>query len=253
MKKILNMLLVTLTLSFFSLTSSAVDKIRFGVSYFYPPFVFSSKSGYIHGFDIDVAKAICQHLNAQCSFVAMPLAQEFTSLNNNQVDAIMGAISITPERQTNFDFTKPYYKSTMSYVTLEQANIDPNNLIGRKIGVVKDSTFQRYLFNKYGNKIQLMSFNTNEELATALSNKVVEIILIDTPAANYWVGYSTGLFEKVGVPQYLSFDLGYGIVVKKGNSSLLNALNSGLTAITSNGTLEKIKQSYFKPVFFPKI
>src|SRR5262245_12768693 len=86
-----------------SVVATAEQNIRFGVIYFYPPFVFSSKSGYIHGFDIDVASAVCQQLKVQCTFTPMSLSDLFTSLNQGRVDAIMGAISITPERQVQFD------------------------------------------------------------------------------------------------------------------------------------------------------
>lgn len=238
-------ILFTFIFTFLSFTSWAITKIRFGVIYFYPPFVFSSKSGYIHGFDIDIAKAICQQLNAQCTFTPLPLSPLFQQLTADKVDAIMGAISITAQRQKQFDFTKSYFKSTMIYVTLTANNINPDNLQGRKVGVVKDSTFFSYLTAKYGNSITLKSFVTNEALFNALSNHLVDIVLIDSPAAHYWVNYSTGLFKTVGTPAYLPFGQGYGIAVKKGNTELLKALNSGLSVIMNNGALEKLRESYF--------
>lgn len=231
----------------FSIGSYGQSAIRFGVVYFYPPFVFSHKSGYIHGFDIDLAQAICQKLNAQCSFTPMSLEDLFVSLNQNKVDAIMGAISITPDRETGFSFTQPYYKSTMSFLTLNELNIDPNNLQNLRIGVEKASVFLQYLKQKYGNSpLRIITYKTNEEMVTALSQRQVDVILIDTPAADYWVKYSAGLFKLVGSPQALSFDKGYGIAVRKDNQGLLNSLNSALSAVSQDGTLAKIKQTYFK-------
>lgn len=238
-------ILLACSLMGYSFIVEAANRIRFGVNYFYPPFVFSSKSGYIHGFDVDVAKAVCKQLNAECTFTAMSLSDLFASLDNNKSDAIMGAISVTPARKQHYDFTRPYLKSTMSYVSLRNANVDLNHLEGKRVGAVKDSTFQTYLNAKYGHNIKLITFDTNEALANALSNKLIEIILLDSPAATYWVNYSTGLFKIVGTPTYLSFDEGYGIVVKKGNVQLQNALNNALTTIIQNGTFDKIKQSYF--------
>jgi ABC-type amino acid transport substrate-binding protein len=233
------------------LFATGATPIRFGVTYFYPPFVFSTNSGYIHGFDIDVAKAICQQLQTQCTFKAVPFAELINDLNQNKFDAIMGAISITPQRQTRIDFTKSYFKNTMSLVTLVQSSVDPDNLQGKKIGVQKNSTFSAYLAKKYGNSVQVVDFNNNEEVMNGLSNKVVDLVSIDTPTANYWVGYSTGLFKTIGKPVFLEFDEGYGIGVKKGNTALANSLNSALDTIMQNGTFEQIKQKYAK-YFNPK-
>lgn len=220
--------------------------IRFGLIDFYPPFAFSSKSGYIHGYDVDVAKTICARLNAECSFTPMPLEFLFSSLNQGKVDAIIGAISITNQRKTQFDFSQPYFNSTMSYMTLTSANIDLQNLKGKRIGAVRSSVFYSYLTQKYGNVAQVVTFLTNEALATALSERKVDVVLLDTPAASYWVNYSTGLFQLIGSPEKLADDQGYGIAVKKGNDMLLNSINNALTSMIKDGSLNKFKQAYFK-------
>lgn len=232
-------------LLFFSILGNAQPKIRFGIIDFYPPFAFSAQSGYIHGYDYEVAKTICQKLNYECTFTPMPLAQLFTSLKENSVDAIIGAISITPERQALFDFTAPYFNNTFSYVTLYGINLDPHNLQGQRVGVIKDSTFADYLINKFRNTIALRAYTTTQDLVTALSNKEVDIIVLDTPTANYWVRYSTYLFQIRGNAVSLPSDHGYGIAVSKGNLGLLNDLNRGLNIIKQDGTLVKISQVYF--------
>lgn len=243
MKKILSLLLVTLMWS--SLVSAQVA-IRFGIIDFYPPFAFSTKTGYLHGFDVDVAKSICEQLNAQCTFTAMPLMQLFASLNNKQVDAIIGAISITPERLSVFTFTHPYLKSTMSFLILADSQTQPDNILGKKVGVVKGSIFHDYLAKKYGSNIKLMDYNTNEALMMALSNKDIDLVLIDTPAAKYWVNYSMGLFKTLGQPAFLSSDQGYGIGLKKDNP-LVNSLNSALAAMNKKGKIEQLKHAHFVP------
>lgn len=245
MKKLL-LALITIIACSYSFVSAGADKIRFGVIYFYPPFAFSTKSGYVHGFDIEIATAICQRLKAECTFTAMPLQNLFVNLNQGRVDAIMGAIAITPERQTRFAFTQPYYKSTMSYVALNGANLNLQNLQGKRVGVEKDSIFSQYIKEKYGNQVQLTSYPTNEAMVTGLSERKIDVILLDTPAANYWVNYSTGLFKLMGQPENIDFDKGYGIAVKQDNAVLLNSLNNALTALIKDGTLTKIQQSYFK-------
>lgn len=244
MKKIVSALLVVL-FSLMTSISVMAQTLHFGIIYFYPPFAFTSKSGYLNGFDVDLAKAVCQQLHTQCSFTPMPLQALFTSVAQGKVDAIIGALSISPHRQQYYDTTQPYYKSTMSYVALGRANINIDNLNGKRVGVEKGSIFKEYIVQKYGDSIKVVSFATNEELVTALSEKKVDIIALDTPAANYWVGYSTGLFSLVGSPVTLPDDHGYGIIVKKGNDQLLNNINNALTTLKTNGTLTTLQGSYF--------
>src|SRR5262249_53232137 len=136
-------------------------------------------------------------------------------------------------------------RSTMSYMALNQTAINPSNLRGTRIGVVQDSTFHYYLMNQYGSAIKLHLYRTNEDLINALANKQIDIILIDSPVANYWVGYSTGLFKIVGVPLFLNSDRGYGIAVKKDNMTLLNDLNNAVNTLIQNGSIDQIKQFYF--------
>lgn len=239
--------LSTVLIYFFGFHSIAAiaETIRFGVIDFYPPFAFSTNTGYIHGFDIDVAKAVCQQLNTTCSFTPMSLQNLFISVNQGKVDAIIGAISITPQRQRDFSFTQPYYKSTMSFVTLSAKQLDVTNLQGKKIGVEKASIFYVYMTQHYGKRLTVIAYNTNQEMITALSEHKVDAVLLDSPAANFWVKYSTGLFKVIGAPVQLTFDQGYGIGVKKGNEVLRNSINNALTGVIKDGTLKKLQNTYF--------
>ena len=46
------------------------EKYVIGTDSTYPPFEFVDASGTIQGFDIDIAKALCAQMKADCSFVS---------------------------------------------------------------------------------------------------------------------------------------------------------------------------------------
>lgn len=48
--------------------ASAAEKINFGVSATYPPFESIGANNEIVGFDIDLAKALCKQMQAECTF-----------------------------------------------------------------------------------------------------------------------------------------------------------------------------------------
>lgn len=184
----------------FSHSAYCISSIKFGIINFYPPFIFSGQGGQVYGFDIELAQAICSNLNAQCTYTRMPLHELFDALKNNQIDAIISAINITPERKKIFDFTIPYYKSTASFVGLANSTIQisPQGLKNKTIGVIKASIFYDYLKHTYPGIVELKTYRNAAESIEDLAKSKIDLVMLDTPTAKYWVGTSHNLFQIVG-------------------------------------------------------
>jgi len=255
MKRLLmGLTLLSLSLLPFISANAQVASIRFGVGYFYPPFVTAHNNGQsFTGFDIDVALALCKVLNAQCTFTPMTLTDLFKSLDEGKVDALISAMSITPGRRAKYDFTLPYFKSSMSFMSLASANTNlsptPEGLKDKTIGVIVGSAFEIYLRQNYGDKIKIKTFSYTADALDSLTKGKVDLLLLDTPVARYWVNNSSGIFKIVSSPENynLPYDEGFGIAVKSGNTALAQALNNALVTIVQNGTYDQIKQRYFQP------
>lgn len=61
-------LVLAALLASFTFGASAAEKINFGVSATYPPFESIGANNEIVGFDIDLAKALCKQMQAECTF-----------------------------------------------------------------------------------------------------------------------------------------------------------------------------------------
>lgn len=61
-------LVLAALLASFTFGASAAEKINFGVSATYPPFESIGANNEIVGFDIDLAKALCKQMHAECTF-----------------------------------------------------------------------------------------------------------------------------------------------------------------------------------------
>lgn len=75
----------------------------------YPPFNLTTAEGDLAGFDIDIGRAICAEIEADCEFIAQDWDRLIPNLNAGKYDAIIAGVGITNERKQHVDFSLPYY------------------------------------------------------------------------------------------------------------------------------------------------
>jgi hypothetical protein len=91
-------LVLAALLASFTFGASAAEKINFGISATYPPFESIGANNEIVGFDIDLAKALCKQMQAECTFTNHAFDSLIPSLKFRKYDAVISGMDITPER-----------------------------------------------------------------------------------------------------------------------------------------------------------
>ena len=223
-----------------------IKEIRFATEATYPPFEYQDETGKIKGFDIDIANAICAEMKAQCTFTNQSFSSLIPSLELGKFDAIIAALGITAERQKEVSFTNSYYAPSASFIASASKHYKLGNLSGKTIGVQQGSTFEKYLNDKYGNKVTAKPYASIQEAFLDLVAGRVDLVIADTTIAQIWLKQNKAyiIVEKpISDTEY--FGTGYGIAVSKTNKALLDALNVALKRIKANGEYDKIIKEYF--------
>ena len=232
-------------LGLMSAPASAAEKIRIGTEGAYPPFNFVDSNGDLQGFDVDIAKALCDRMGAECTFVKQDWDGIIPALLGKKFDAIVASMSITEERQKAVDFTGRYYTNKLQFVGKTGMAFDTSaaGLKGKSIGAQRATISGDWLEqNRPDANIKL--YDTQENAYLDLASGRVDGVLADALVNYEWLQSDAGKgFEFKGDPVF-DGDL-IGIAVRKGDGALREKLNKAIDAIVADGTYAKINAKYF--------
>ncbi len=243
MKKLTTALLLTLLAVSPTLGDDA-DTLRIGVNPDYPPFSGIDESGRLSGFDIDIARAMCEHLHVDCTLVAQEWEGMIPELRAGTFDAIVASMSITDERRRLVAFTDRYYRTAVRFVARKDSDFDPATPAGRTIGAWADSIASAWLQENVSDVAALRMFSGQDEFLRALTMGDVDALFGDALGFWMWLQTPEGAdFAFFGDGHHL--DEGIGIAVRKEDDALRLRLNQAIESIVSDGTYQKINARYF--------
>jgi lysine-arginine-ornithine-binding protein len=225
-------------------------KIRIATEGANPPFSTIDSSGALEGFDVDIARALCAKLEADCEIAAQDWDGIIPALLARKYDAIIASLNITEDRKRVVAFTKPYYHSPGAFVvrkgTVSQ-DLSPKALSGKSIGVQTATNHAAFLEDKYSRSIVRL-YNTPADAYRDLAAGRVEYVMYDKLAAYDWLKTPEGQCcemtpGELGDASY--FGSGVAIALRKGDEALVQRFNTAIDGIVADGTYAKINAKYF--------
>lgn len=239
-------LIIAAVLAGISVSASAAETIRFATEASYPPFEFIDAGNKIQGFDVDLANALCKEMQAECTFTNQAFDSLIPSLKFKRFDAVMAGMDITPEREKQVLFTKPYYDNSALFIAQKGKIADVAALKGKKVGVQNGTTHQKYLTDKHP-EITTVPYDSYQNAILDLKNGRVDAVFGDTAVVNEWLKQNDALATvgaKVTDKDY--FGTGLGIAVRQKNTDLQGKFNAVLDKIKQDGTYETIYKKWFQ-------
>jgi polar amino acid transport system substrate-binding protein len=231
--------------------TSRLTVIRFLTENDYPPFNYAGPDGNPTGFNVDLARAICDELQISCTIQIRRFDTLVPALSENRGDALIASISVTPETRKVLDFTDPYYRVPARFVVRRDAvlpDLRPEMLEGKKVAVVAGSAHEAYLKALF-TEAEVRPYPTPEAAREALRRNEVDMHFGDAISLSFWInGTDSGnCCAFSGGPFFDShfFGEGVGIAVKRGNDTLRAAFNWALFRLWEKGRFTDLWLRYF--------
>lgn len=207
----------------------------------FPPYEFYDGEAMV-GIDIDIAKAVADSLGYTVKMHDMEFNNIIASIESGKTDGGIAGMTITDERKENVDFSIPYAKSVQVVIVTEDSPIQTiDDLEGKKIGTQLGTTGDIYATDDFGEK-NVQSFDKHSDAIMALESGRVDCVMVDEQTAKSFINTKDTL--KLLDTAYA--DEEYAIALPKGNTALVEEINTVLKALQENGTIQTIVDKYIK-------
>ena len=257
--------------AFLLLTANVyADKIKIGTEGAYPPWNSKDAAGNLNGFEVDLAKALCEIMKHNCTIVEQDWDGMIPALTSKKFDAIMAGMSITSERLKTINFSQGYADEVASLAVMKGSSIENINtpeginlniggsdvdkalktltssLSGKTVCTQIGTIHQNFLESGDVGKINLKTYKTQDEVNLDLTNGRCDVALA---AAVAFTDYA----EKSGKAVVLTgptfsggaFGNGVGVGIRKGDSKLLNEFNAAIDKARDDGIISKLTIKWF--------
>jgi polar amino acid transport system substrate-binding protein len=230
---------------------SRVTLIRFLTETDYPPFNFAGADGNPQGFNVELARLICEELKVNCTVQMRRFDTLLPSLAANRGDAVIASIVPTPEVRAQADFTDPYYRTPARFVARRDdplTDIRPELLEGKKVAVVASTAHEAYLKALF-TEAELKTYPDDAAARAGLRASEVDLLFGDGISLAFWLnGTESGnccAFRGGPFVESRYFGEGIGIAVRRGNDLLRQGINWALFRLWEKGRFTDLWLRYF--------
>lgn len=209
----------------------------------YAPYTYHDETGELVGYDVEVAKAIAEKLGVKAEFVESNWDSLIAGLDAVRYDVVINQVTITDERLKKYDFSTPYTISRAALIVGKDNNDIKTfeDLKGKKSAQSLTSNYSS-LAEQYGAEIVS---------ADGSFSKAVE--LVSTGRADATINDQVSFYDylkqqpdaSVKLVDTLDDASKNAVLIRKGNETLVEAINKAFDELTQDGTLAKISEKYF--------
>jgi polar amino acid transport system substrate-binding protein len=222
-----------------------LGSLRVGTSADYPPFSYYDEEFRLTGFDPTLMREIGDRLGLEVRLTDIPFDGLFDSLQVGQIDAAIGAISVTTEREQQVDFTNIYFISEDAFLARADAEF---NVLGSveeveaqaRVGVQEGSVYQSWAQRELVDRgilpaANLLLYSDISRAVKDLELGRIDLVILDAVPAERLAEESDVKIVARGLNRQR-----YAIAVPNGADELRRNLNVALEELRDEGRISEL-------------
>lgn len=254
-KKVLALVLALVMVLSFAACGGGSDKTdgdavvyKVGTEPTFPPFDTTDDAGNIVGFDMDLITAIGEDQGFTVTFENLQFDSLIPAIQAGNIDIIAAGMNCeNDERREQVDFSTPYYESGLvvavaadNETILGVDDLTPDMKVAAQIGTTgADAVTELAAEGKIKEAVILNGLDT---AMLQLINGDVQAVINDLPVTKAYIEKQPDAIKIVG--EVMNAEA-YAIAVQKGNTELLEKINTGMANIQANGKFDEIYDKWF--------
>lgn len=222
-------------------------KFILGLDASFPPMGFRDETNEIVGYDIDLAREVCDRMGVELVVQPISWASNQQELDSKNIDCIWNGLGVSEERKQLMTISAPYMNSHQ--VLIVEANSPyqtKEDLDGKVLVTQKGST-------------SIISLEKEENIE--FKNKLKEVVLVEDnikALKDLQMGSDVAVMSEVLADYYLKdrqdeyrilkeyIDDGEMVIgFRKGEEALKNEVEKQLKEMVKDGTMKKIDEKWF--------
>lgn len=220
-------------------TTIVEGKLTMSTNAQFPPYEMTTDDGGFEGIDVEIATAIAEKLGLELDILDMDFDSALLAVQQGKSDIVMAGVTVNEDRLLVMDFTDSYATGVQVVIVKEGSDVTIDNMGEGLIGTQRGTTGNIYCTDDYGED-HVVAYDDGFTAVQALMNGQVDCVVIDNAPAQEFVKNNAGL--AILDTEYAVED--YAIGLNKGNTALLEAINSALAELIADGTVQSIIDKY---------
>ncbi|MEZ4592831.1 MAG: ABC transporter substrate-binding protein [Chloroflexota bacterium] len=223
----------------------AAGVLRVGLDPTYPPFEVD-EGGNLVGLDIDLANAIAEDLDLTIQFTYFGYDGLYDALATEQVDVLISALVIIPERTRDFSYSEPYFNAgEILIVPADDDTIETMADLSGKTVAVELGSLGHVEATEWAKRVadlEILTFATADEAITAVQQNNAHAALVDGVNGRLFLRDHNDLKRS---PESVTVEP-FALVVRSEDEQLLTMLNQSLATLQQSGHLDRIEAEWLE-------
>lgn len=227
----------------------AQDSFKIGIDAAYRPFAYVDEQGILTGFEVDLARAVCEEMKVTCDISNIPWDGIFAALDANQIDMVGTTVTKTPERLEKYDASVVINRVGYAFIVPQDFDVSGglDALKGEPIGTITGTEpYYKFIRGMLGEDADIRGYQNPDAAVLDLDAGRITAFMSDNfQLEGQFV--NSGDYKYVVEPNFDSEWTGEGRVwfFRKGTDDLVAKVDAALASVMAKPLFQELGMKYF--------